>query len=77
MTETRYIPDENTQLTDIHRKAESRCGDILITIQDETADLYRPQIDRLLNALAELLAPVVTENAIDQARALVKEMRCE
>ena len=45
------MPSENSLLTDIHTAAIDRINDLLITMQDDTADLYRENITRLAAAL--------------------------
>jgi hypothetical protein len=72
---TKYLPGENAQLTKIHSGISDRIDDELIRLQDATAVLYQERIDRLLDILVGLLAPAVTQAAIEQARATVKEMR--
>jgi hypothetical protein len=75
---TRYLPTENAQLTKIHSDITDRVSDELIRLQDATAVLYQTQIDRLLDALADLMkdhGPQAEAGARIQARTLLKEMR--
>lgn len=72
---TSYIPGENAQLTKLHSDSHDAISDELIRLQDATALLYQKQIDRLLDALIDLLGPVPTQAGLEQARALVRQMR--
>lgn len=75
----RYLLGENGQLTKLHSQCEDSLSHALVVLQDETRALYIRQMDRLLDALHALAQRAetggVTGGALDQARALVKEMR--
>lgn len=76
---TKYLPSENAQLTRLHSGIHDRVGDELIRLQDATAELYQNQIDRLLDALATLVAGMesvgCTGLALSNATALLEEFR--